>query len=196
MTRYTATRYIPAGAVKVADKASDAVAYIYTSARGTPCAIIYFGKQSKAVGHHSYRSDAERAKSVTRYFDSRRAHDARIAESRAKDSAAGPGLAVGDIVNTCWGYDQTNREFFEVVGVSGKMVTLREIACAATETGGPQERVAPQSGAFKGEPIRRLARDGRVKIDDVRYASKWNTAIVAGVPVGPALSITGYGWGH
>jgi len=196
MTRYARTRYIPAGSVKVADKSSDAVAYLYTSRKGSPCALVYFGKQSKAVGHHSYRSEGERANSVTRYFESRRAHDARIAKNRADDKAAGPGLVVGDIVNTCWGYDQTNREFFEVVGVSGKMVTLREIACAATETGGPQERVAPQSGAFKGEPIRRLARNGRVRIDDVRSAGKWNTAIVAGVPVGPALSITGYGWGH
>jgi hypothetical protein len=45
----------------------------------------------------------------------------------------------------------------------------------------------PQSGSFIGNPMRKLVQYGdTVTIDDVRTALKWNTANVAGVPVGPS----------
>jgi hypothetical protein len=89
----TRTRYIPKGAMKITDKLSDAVAYIYTdSKRNRPCAIVYYGKQSKAVGHHSYRDDAERARGVARYFEGRQASDKSRAESKAKRLGDRPGI--------------------------------------------------------------------------------------------------------
>jgi hypothetical protein len=63
-------------------------------------------------------------------------------------------LVVGDILNTCWGYDQTNREFFEVIEVSGQYVTVREIAQASETTRMDQGRCVPQSGSFIGKPLR------------------------------------------
>ena len=41
---------------------------------------------------------------------------------------------VGEILNTCWGYDQTNREFYEIIAVKGKKVTLRQIAVTSYAT--------------------------------------------------------------
>lgn len=188
----THTRYIPTGSMKVADKHSDAVAYLYTTKSGKPAAVIYYGKQSKAVAHYSFRSEAERAAKVKAYFEGRQAHQRMQADIAEKRRTAGPGLVVGDIVNTCWGYDQTNREFYEVIEVKGKMVTIREIASERTETGWATGKCVPQSGSYKGEPMRRMARDGQVKIEGGIYASKWNTATVAGVPVGPALGWSSY----
>jgi len=181
-------RYVPQGATKIADKHSDAIAYLYTDPRRSrPCAIIYYGKQSKSVGHHSYRDDAEREKSVTRYFEGRRAHDKAQAEYKAKRLAPNR-LQVGDILNTCWGYDQTNREFFEVTEVSGQYVIIREIAQAHADTGPSSWKCAPQSSQFIGAPMRKLVQHGdHVTIDDVRTASLWNVQRVAGVPIGPAL---------
>lgn len=180
--------WIPKGAVKVADKTSDAVAYLYTDSGGRPCAKLFSGKRDKPDASHYYRSPAERERDVSRHFTARRAALGRTLERREERKAAPLGLAVGDIVNTCWGYDQTNREFFEVIEARGKMVTLREVAQVSIRTGHDYGRAVPQSGKFIGEPIRRRAHNGQVRIDDVRHASKWNTATVAGVPVGPAVS--------
>lgn len=185
--KYTAPRYIPTGSVKVADKSSDAVAYAYTDKRGRPCAIVYYGKQSKAVGHHGYKTEAERTKSVTRYFEGRQAHDQANVEYKAKRLAPNT-LVVGDILSTCWGYDQTNREFYEVVEVIGQHVKICRIA-AVSDGGTFGGRCVPQSGQFIGEPFRKLVQYGDgVSIESYIRASKWNTAIIAGVPVGPALS--------
>lgn len=180
-------RYIPTGSTKFADKHSDAVAYVWTNKQGLPCAVIYFGKQSKSVGHFSFRTEAARAQRVASYFASRQASLAMKAGWKAERIAAGAGLVVGDIVNTCWGYDQTNREFYEVVGVSGKMVSVRRIA-AETDGGSWSGKCVPQSGEFIGPVLRRLASNGGLRIEKGIYANKWNTATIAGVPVGPALS--------
>lgn len=185
-------RRIPAGAVKITDKLSDAVAYIFADGRGRPCAKVYYGKQAGPVGYHDYRSEAEREKSVARYFAGRQAHDRSQAEYKAARLAPNA-LVVGDILNTCWGYDQTNREFYEVVEVCGQHVVIREIAQARQDTAWEQWKCAPQSGEFVGKPMRKLVQHGRkVAINGHITASKWNTATVAGVPVGPALSASGY----
>src|SRR5580704_2681103 len=65
-------RYIPQGATKIADKQSDAVAYIYTNASQRPCARVFFGKQTKPVVHCYYRSEAERERAVILAFQGRR----------------------------------------------------------------------------------------------------------------------------
>lgn len=188
--------HIPSGAIKIADKHSDAVAYIFTDGRGRPNAKLFLGKQGKPAWFYSFKTDANREKTIREAFQARRASIEAAAKRKADVIAAGPGLEVGDILYTSWGYDQTNTEFFEVVAMSGKMATLREVRCASSDTGGPAERVVPQSGDYIGEPIRRLAREGRVAINSYRSAWKWNTSKIAGVPVGPAKSVTGAGWGH
>ena len=47
------SRYIPKGARKVADRQSDAVAYLYETA-GKPYAIAYCGKRAKPDWHHRF----------------------------------------------------------------------------------------------------------------------------------------------
>lgn len=191
--------------LKISDRLSDAVAYLYTSAKGRPCATVFFGKQSQPVADFQYRDEIEREKSIRVYFERRRAHDKTKAERRAEDKAFIHDAQVGDIYRTCWGYDQTNVEFFEIVEIKGKFAILREIACAVDSStlGGPQERIVPQSGQyvksykFGEEPIRRLIQKHGIKIDDVRHGSKWGTRDpITGTALGRAVSRTGYGWGH
>ena len=57
---FTRESWIPKGATKVADKMSDAVAYLYTTAAGKPGAAIFFGKQNKPVSKYYYRDAARR----------------------------------------------------------------------------------------------------------------------------------------
>lgn len=185
-------RFIPPGAVKVADKLSDAVAYAYTNMRGRPAAVVYFGAQSKPVAHYSFRDPVAREAEVRRLFESRRAAAAARSKSRVERTAVNK-LVVGDILNTSWGYDQTNVEFFEVVQVAGKHVVVREIARASESTGHDKGRCVPQSGAYISEPARRLVQWGdSVRIDQCRTAHKWNTQEIAGVKIGRPVNWTAY----
>ena len=64
-------------------------------------------------------------------------------------------LKVGDIFYSSWGYDQTNIDFYEVVGVtkSGKSVKIREIAkktCYRADT--MTATNLPDAGNYKTEP--------------------------------------------
>jgi hypothetical protein len=104
-----------------------------------------------------------------------------------------PNYKVGEILHTCWGYDQTNIEYFEVVELRGKHVILRELAQERTATGFDQGNCAPIAGKYVGEPIRRLAQERGIKIDDCRTAFRSATTTVAGVEVHKPL---GWSAGH
>ena len=175
MSRFQLTRefFIPAGAVKVAHKHSQAVAYVWTDRQGRPCAKLFYGKAAKPVWHYHFASEERRAQRIANGFAHYQAHEANQAERRAARIAKGRGVAVGDVLRTCWGYEQTNVEWFQVVELVGKsMVVVREIASDIEETEFMQGKTVPMVDRFKGEALRRVARDGAVKIDDVRTAWK------------------------
>ena len=180
--------YIPTGATKFTDKSTGAVIYTYDTKSARPGAMGFAPKGQKPAFNFTFRSAAQRDKHCSDWFAGLRRRKAAVVQRRADDKAAGIGLVVGDILSTCWGYDQTNREFFEVIGLIGaSMVELQEIGQVSVATGTDSGRCVPQSGNFKGASIRRKAVRGCVTIDDVRIATKWNTSLVAGVAVGPAL---------
>lgn len=185
MSRFTPSRefFIPKGAIKIVDKRSDAVAYLYTTKVGNPGAMTFVGKQAKPLTHFTYRDEGRRAKAVESIFVTRRSTLAAKAERDAKRKAFVHAYKVGDVFRTCWGYDQTNVEYFEIVEVLGKFVMLRELAQARDESGWHRGTCTPLPGSYIGEPIRRLAQDGRIKIDDVRTAWPVKPEVVAGVPV-------------
>lgn len=175
-------RYIPAGAVKVADKLSDAVAFIYER-RGRPVALVYVGSQSKPVSAYSYRSAPERERYVRAAFEARRAVLALKRQRQEERKAYQPTYKPGDVLGTCWGYDQTNREFFEVVEAKGKHVILRELAQERIDTGWCRGKAVPLPGSYVGEPIRRLAQPHGIRIDSCRLATPAAVEDVAGVKV-------------
>jgi hypothetical protein len=160
-----ASRYIPANSVKISDKLSDAIAYAYEK-KGQFVCIVYYGKQSKPVIHYRYSKPESREKAIREAFEGRRASLNYTKELREKRKAYVNSYKVGDIVNTCWGYDQTNREFYEVVGVNKKHVTMRQIAVKGYGTGFMSENVAPLPGSFIGEPFTRLAQEKGIKIGE------------------------------
>lgn len=54
------------------------------------------------------------------------------ARRAAEETPNADGVHVGDIFYCCWGYDQTNYDFYQVVGLRGKHTAiLRENACKA-----------------------------------------------------------------
>ncbi len=184
--------FIPAKSTKISDKHSDAVAYVYANGAGKPCASVFFGKQAKPVVRCYYSSEAARERDVRRCFEGRRATAKLRVDTRAQRIAANK-LVVGDILSTCWGYEQTNREFYQVVAVSGMHVTVREVAQARVSDFHDQGRCAPQSDLFVGPEMRKLVQWSHSVRVGHQTATKCNTDTVAGVPVGPALRWSSYG---
>lgn len=185
--------FIPAGAVRVADKQSDAVAFLYTNTgNGKPAARVFYGKQSKPVFAHYYSNEKARENAVTAAFEGRRATLNRRAGYAAERKNFVHDYTVGEILHTSWGYDQTNVEYFEIVEVKGKWVTVREVAQERKNTNSMQGTCVPLSGKFIGEPLRRLAGQHGIKIDDVRRAYRSETKTVAGVKVHTPLSWSSY----
>lgn len=89
---------------------------------------------------------------------------------------------VGDILYSSWGYDQTNIDFYEVVGVnSPKTVTLREIGSRTTDTETGNSMAAfcvPNPGHYAGvrsEPFKKTVCPGnQVKLSSFEYAWPWD----------------------
>lgn len=72
---------------------------------------------------------------------------------------------VGDILEASWGYDQTNVDYYQVVGVKGKMVEVREIGAKTVEgsgfSHGMADMVTPAKDRFikDSEVMRKIVRD-------------------------------------
>jgi len=193
--RFQLTRefFIPKNAIKIADKKSDAIAYLYANSAGQPCAKVFYGKQVKPVANYRYRSQQEREKSVTSYFESRRVRCGWKAEQQAARKAYKNEYAVGDILGTCWGYEQTNREYYEVTAVKGMTVTIRQIATERKAIAWAVEKAIPLPGSYVGEPIVSQATPGGVKALYGQKATKVSFESVAGIKVYSVGTITSYG---
>lgn len=166
--------FIPAAAVKVADKRSDAVAYIYES--NGPCAAIFYGKQAKPVARFRYQTEASRAASVAAHFERRQQVAAYKAERRA--AANKPrAVEVGAAYYTSWGYEQTNINFYEVVQLVGKASALvRPVATLdASDPGQPfmTGKGIPDLGNYTGEARLVRVNGDSFKVAD-HYASRWD----------------------
>ena len=123
------TRYIPTGSMKVCDKASDAIAYLYTNGRGKPTMIVYFGKQSSPVAHYNYKTDAEREAAVKRWFETRQAHDNAVAERVAAHKAPRTAKAKFEVGRTY--YDRSSCDWdtiysFKITDRTAKTLTIEE----------------------------------------------------------------------
>lgn len=155
----TRARYIPTDAEARTEDGVDAVVYCY----GTkPCAVAYHGKGSKQDWHNQFRTVEQRDKRIAEHFASIRAHDAMVAKYKAERAqghkdAAGIN-AVGRVLVSTWGYDQTNQDFYQITAQNGGMATLRPIASRVVDTlTDMSENVRPMPGVFlkDGKQLRR-----------------------------------------
>jgi hypothetical protein len=193
--RFPREFYIPKGAIKVADKQSTAVVYLYEILRcgvAVPCLVAFHGKADKPDFQYSYGKPARRDVAIKAHFEATRAAEQRRKDRQAERKAFANPFKVGDVLNTCWGYDQTNVEYFQVTEVKGKHVIVREIASEYEATGSMQGRTVPVPGIFKGEPLRRLAQRGGVKIGSCQRATPTEYTEVAGMRVYRSNSVSSY----
>jgi hypothetical protein len=186
-------RYIPKGYQEAArDDSIPAIAYIGQTA-GALYGIGYSHKRNKPDWHYRFRKPEDCAAHISKWLDGLRQSKAFKEKRQDERKAQGRGLEVGDIVRTCWGYDQTNVEYFQVTALIGKaMVELREIATESEETGFMSGRCVPVLNKFIGEPMRKIAKDGHIKIDSVRHASKVEPIKTPAGPLYPSAHWSSY----
>lgn len=88
-------------------------------------------------------------------------------------------IAVGMIMESSWGYDQTNVDFYEVVRVTKASVFLRKVASEVVQhTGWESARVVPIPGKYVGKEFRRRISNATgsisCRIESYSWAYLWD----------------------
>lgn len=102
------------------------------------------------------------------------------------------GIQVGDIFYSSWGYDQTNVDFYQVVGLTGASVKVRQIAQRTVRSGGAGgDSVVAVPDHFVGEVMTKRIQNYRdvptFTLNSYSDASLWD---------GTPKYQTGFGFGH
>jgi len=171
-------RFIPAGSTEV--KTADGVMYLYDTV-GKLCnfaVLVYGGRRSKADRHEAYQTESHRQVFVDSVI---RSHAKRVAR-RAKEKACVNPFNVGDILSCSWGYDQTNVDFYQVLAVTAKGLTMQEIEAEAVQGSGKgnfmSDSCVPVKDKFVGEPMRKRVgfydNSAYVTVNGYKSASLWN----------------------
>lgn len=185
--------YRPSAAVNasmhVIDDVPGSEVYRYKNADGAPVAIVFGGKRAKPDFYFRFQSVERREAKIAEWVENQKARDA-SAKARRAEKNVGHSLKVGDVLNSSWGYDQTNVDFYQVVEVPSKcFVIVREISGTTVSDNGPSTRVKPVKDAFKSDPKRYKSGVSNT-ISVASYASAHQT------DWDESHHETGYGYGH
>lgn len=120
------------------------------------------------------------------------------AEEKAQAcQAAMDAVQVGDVFYSSWGYDQTNVDWYEVVGRTKASVRLRKIGAKRVELGSGHDRVMPAVGQYlsDAEPkIKRLR--AWWSYGSVTVSLNWRSYADLYLWDGGDKYETAAGWGH
>lgn len=170
--------FIRPGWVKVSPKGLDAEFYLHEMA-GRFYAVGFIGSAGRPAFHYSFRSLAARDGFLARQMESLQASAKYKAERKAKSQALACKLEVGHILVTCWGYDQTNREFFKVLEKKGERTLIvqevEQIDASRGDEGWMCGKALPGEELKKGSKpyMVRVTGADHVKIEG-HYASLWD----------------------
>lgn len=151
-------------------------------------AIAFAGKAQKPLWHYWYPDASKRQRQIDSTVD---LYNQRVEEKRKKLEERRNfmhDMKEGDILVSSWGYDQTNVDFYQVVGVSGKTVLIREISKKVVREERGADYVAPIPNKFIGAVLKKQPRQGgSVRLNSFSNAYKWD---------GKPKYQTAAGWGH
>jgi hypothetical protein len=169
--------YIKESAQKVASKEAPVVFYLYENLGGEPSAQCFIGKAAKPAWQYRFKTEAAREKLMREEIEKVKANEERKAKYKAEKKAKQNNslYEIGDIYYTSWGYEQTNVEFFQVVGKVGEtMLKVREIAKASVKDseGFMSDSVVAVKDAFIGEAFKCKAGE-YIKVG-YTSANKWD----------------------
>jgi hypothetical protein len=84
---------------------------------------------------------------------------------------------IGDILTSTWGYEQTNVDFYEVVGTTAKTTEIRKLRKAVLERGSMEGTCFPIMDGYEGGPIRRKTHEWdepTLRLEPGVFARPWN----------------------
>lgn len=151
------------------------VVALYTDTHGRPCARGYRGRAVKASFRFYFRNAASREKYVSEWV---KTETQRIeAKQRRKAEQKKPhGYKVGDVLYASWGWEQTNIDFYEIVGVRGAVVDLVGLRQDRVQTFSMQGTCTPRKGDHVGEVIKGKRPNGMgyVRLTNYSFARAWD----------------------
>jgi len=88
-------------------------------------------------------------------------------------------LNIGDILDSHWGYEQTNVDYYEVVGLTTKSVKIRQIESQRRYTAAMCGECVPVKGMYRGHVKTKLVKATAnglpyLKLTSYSCAWKWN----------------------
>ena len=94
---------------------------------------------------------------------------------------------VGDILYSSWGYDQTNIDFYEVIGVTGQSIKIVELGNKVVGSRGQDDLVVPDKSRKGKQMLKRVSTNGYVSISSFQSAHLWD-----GRPIGETNAYYGH----
>lgn len=187
----TKHRYVPTGMVEfkpdIPGYTPGLCAVYVDMAKNT--AIFYKGKSSVHLWYNRFRNTDDMKKKILSSISSLMAWED-DKKKRKESRKAATTLKLGDILYSSWGYDQTNIDFYQIVGLAGKQtVKLQKIVSAiVSKDGGPGTYVSAVKGQFVSEKMTtHRATNDHVRINSYASAYLWD---------GKPKYETASGWGH
>lgn len=171
------TRYVPENSIAIERDGLPAIVYSYTNRNGQLAAIAYRGKSGKNVWHYRFSKETDRAKRIDEFFTNTAEREEYKNKSKAAKKEFRHTLKIGDFLNSSWGYEQTNVEFYQIVSVTEKTVTFREVAQTRERTSHDSGVCAPirdafiESGKTFTRPVKQCGNDdtkGMVKLAEYK----------------------------
>jgi hypothetical protein len=125
--------FMPKDARPILEHTNGSALYVYEQF-GKVYAVAFWGTSARALWHYSFRNEDQRYAAIVD-FKAKVDGSVKYREEQQAARKTGHGFKVGDIVNTSWGYDQTNVDFFVVTRVTKACVWVRQIAKDYEATG-------------------------------------------------------------
>ena len=144
-------------------------------------AQMFLGRKKKAKFHYKFQSTerlevyvADEMKYILDQFNRVQAWKNKEKNEKVEGLK---NIKVGDIFNATWGYEQTNQDFYQVVGIktkSNKTLVIRELKVNREYTSDMSGNVTPTKDDFYSEP-REIKFDGKyIKINSFSKATLWD----------------------
>lgn len=146
--------------------------------------IGYAGARTKPDFWHRFSNEKARARRVTEFFADRRGmaeYQAKKKAERTASLAQPHKLAVGHLLYSTWGYEQTNADFYKVLRLVGaRSVELVKVAANTTHEGANYTGTAIPGEATIGDPfVKRVGIHDSVRLTSYSSASLWDGRPIA-----------------
>ena len=146
-----AGRYIPTGYTEFRRNGDNV---IYASA-DHKYAMAYRAKAGKHTWHLRFVNENDFNRTVTGFFESVERIKAANEKKKEEKSGFTTALKPGDILESSWGWEQTNVDFYQVIAVRGKRtIIMREIGSDLIESTGQMsgKRIPVKDAFIKDAP--------------------------------------------